>query len=255
MLAVVRSGDRVYVLCGATKESTFFIMPKRRPLRSKGDVREVPRYSISEAAFYVRIPSTTLRAWTLGQDYTTGDGIHRTFNPLSQLADKRNKLLSFYNLVEAHILRSTTERDVPLRNIRKALDYVYQTIPGAHPLLTHTFETSGKDMFIQYLGQTINATKQGQQAMRQILDKYLTLIPRDASGLPLKVFPINSKRLAIDPLFSSGKPIVRDKGITASVLWGRKASGESIPDIARDYGLTDIEVQEAIEDYVWKVAA
>ena len=91
--------------------------------------------------------------------------------------------------------------------------------------------------------------------MREVLQKYLALIPRDVSGLPIKVFPIYSRRLAIDPLFSSGKPIVKDKGITASVLWGRRQSGESPSEIAHDYGLSEIEVREAIEDYEWKVAA
>jgi uncharacterized protein (DUF433 family) len=230
-------------------------MPRKHPLRTEGDVREFPRYSISEAAFYVRIPATTLHAWAQGQNYVTSTGLHRTFRPLIDLADKKNKLLSFYNLVEAHILRSTTERGVPFRNVRKALDYVQETIPGAHPLLTREFETSGKELFITHLGATINATAHGQTAMREILQEYLTLVPRDGFGLPLRVFPRNSKHLAIDPLFSSGKPIVRDRGITASVLWGRNKSGESEKEIAADYGLTELEVKEAIEEYEWKAAA
>ena len=179
----------------------------------------------------------------------------RTFKPLIALADPKNKLLSFYNLVEAHILRSTTERDMPFKNIRKALDYIHETIPGPHPLLSQNFETSGKELFIQHLGVTINASAYGQRVMREVLDKYLTLIPRDKYGLPAKVFPINSRHLAIDPLFSSGKPIVKDRGITASVVWGRSKSGESPFQIAEDYGLTETEVREAIEDYEWKAAA
>ena len=70
----------------------------------------------------------------------------------------------------------------------------------------------------------------------------------------MRVFPIESRRLAIDPLFSSGKLIVKDRGITASVLWGRNKSGESIREIAKDYGLEEIEVREAIDDYEWKKA-
>jgi uncharacterized protein (DUF433 family) len=171
------------------------------------------------------------------------------------LADRKNGLLSFFNLVEAHILRSIIERGVPLRNVRKALDYVREKIPGIHPLLTHKFETSGKEVFIQHLGETINATAHGQRVMREILEKYLKLVQRDAHGLPIRVFPINSKRLAIDPFFSSGKPIVKDRGITASVLWGRSKSGESIAQIAEDYGLPEIEAKEAIEEYEWRAAA
>ncbi|MGH9747133.1 MAG: DUF433 domain-containing protein [Candidatus Acidiferrales bacterium] len=221
----------------------------------RGDLREFPRYGISEAAFYIRIPATTLLAWTRGQDYRTKQGAHRTFEPLIELADPDNKFLSFYNLVEAHMLRSTTERGVPLKNVRKALEYIRETLPGKHPLLMHDFEVSGKEVFIQHLGDTVNATRYGQLAMRKILEKHLRRIVRDTHGLPLKVFPINSRRLVIDPQFSSGKPIVKGRGIVASVLSGRKKTGETIPEIARDYGLTKLEVKQAIEDYDWKVAA
>lgn len=231
-------------------------MPRRQLERTHGDVREFPRYSIPEAAFYVHIPVNTLRAWTIGQDYVTSTGRHRTFKPLIEVADKTKRLLSFYNLVEAHILRFTTEkRGIPFNNIRKALNFVQEKIPGKHPLLTHQFETSGKNLFLRYLGSTIDLTAQGQLVMRDILERYLALIPRDENGFPVRVFPIDSKRLAIDPLFSSGKPIVRDKGIMASVLWGRRKSGETVKQIARDYGLTDIEVREAVEDYEWNAAA
>lgn len=236
--------------------SPFFRMARKRPLRTTGDVRDFPRYSISEAAHYVRIPTTTLHAWTKGQDYKLKSGHHKTFKPLIHLADDKNGLLSFYNLVEAHILRFTTEeRNLPLQSVRKALDFVQEAFPGPHPLLTHDFETSGKELFITTLEETLNATAYGQSVMREILERYLELIPRDAEGLPKRVFPINSKRLAIDPYFSSGKPIVRDRGITASVLWGRSKSGENFAQIAGDYGMSEGEVKEAIEEYAWKVAA
>lgn len=224
-------------------------MARKHLTRMKGDVRDFPRYSISEAALYLRIPVSTLMAWTRGQDYVTG-GVRRTFKPLIDLADSEHKLLSFYNLAEAHILRSITEMEgVPLRNVRKALDYIREKIPGEHPLLSHDFEVFGKQVFIQHLGETISATRYGQVAMRKILEKYLRRITRDEAGMPIRVFPIHSKRIEIHPFFSSGKPVVRGKGIMVSVLSGRKNTGESIPEIAKDYGLTKLEVQEAIKDY------
>jgi uncharacterized protein (DUF433 family) len=255
---LLRLGDRVdAVYCVEPQmKRSFYRMSRKRLVRKEGDIREFARYSISEAAFYVRIPASTLLAWAKGQDYHLKSGHRRTFKPLIDLADKKNGLLSFYNLVEAHILRFTThERNLPLQSVRKALDFVQEAFPGPHPLLTHDFETSGKDLFITTLGATINATAYGQNAMREILLEYLERIPRDAVGLPARVFPINSKRLAIDPYFSSGKPIVRDRGITASVLWGRHKSGENFTQIGDDYGISPSEVKEAIEEYEWKVAA
>jgi uncharacterized protein (DUF433 family) len=223
-----------------------------------GEIREFPRYSIPEAAFYLRIPATTLRAWTLGQDYTTARGVHRRFKPVIDLADKHNKLLSFYNLAEAHILRFVTEiKGLRLEDVRGALDYVHRIIPGDHPLLTRQFEVSGKELFLRHLGGTLTVTAphQGQYAARELLEQYLALLPRDIKGMPNKILPIRSRRLEIDPRFSSGKPIVKDKGIAASILWGRSESGETVSEIARDYGLTEIEAREAIEDYEGKAAA
>ena len=227
-------------------------MARKRLIRNKGDVREFPRYSIAKAALYIRVPASTLNAWTRGQDYMTAQGIHRTFDTVIELADPENKLLSFYNLVEAHILRSTTKKGIPLGNVRKSLQYIRENISGEHPLLSHDFEVSGKEMFIRRLGQTINATRQGQLAMRKILEKYLKRVTRDATGFPIQVFPIHSRQLAIHPLISSGKPIVKGKGIAASVLWARERTGELIPEIAKDYGLTQVEVTQAIQDYAWK---
>lgn len=229
-------------------------MARKHLVRWRGDVREFARYSISEAALYIRVPRTTLAAWTVGQDYTTSTSIHRTFQPLIKLADPENRLLSFFNLVEAHVLRSTIEKGIPLRSLRNALDYIHETIPGEHPLLSLDFEISGKDLFVRHLGLTICATKRGQIAMRKILEKYLRRVVRDAKGLPIQIFPIHSRRLAIHPLISSGKPIVKGKGIVASVLWGRQKTGEPIPQIAADYGLTQREVKEAIQDYEWRAA-
>lgn len=223
-------------------------MARKHITRFGGDVREHPRYGIEEAAAYLRIPHTTLLAWTRGQNYVTRDGRHKVFQPVIELADSKHKLLSFYNLVEAHVLRATTERGVPLPNVRKALEYLREQFPSQHPLLVHDFETSGREVFIRKLGQTVNATRHGQIAMRQILKKYLKKIRRDRFGMPTEITPIHAHRLAIDIGISSGRPVVRGTGIVASVLRDRKQAGESIPELARDYGLKPIEVQQAIQE-------
>jgi hypothetical protein len=49
--------------------------------------------------------------------------------------------------------------------------------------------------------------------MRDILEEYLERIERDEIGRPRQVIPIYSKRIAINPLVSSGKPTVKGTGI------------------------------------------
>lgn len=216
-----------------------------------GDIREHPRYSLNEAARYLRIPLSTLRAWTKGQNYRSAKtGKAHRFVPLIDMADSRGGLLSFYNLAEAHILRATRDRKVPLANVRSAIRYVREAILNdAHPLLTQEFLTSGKDLFIQHLGTTINATKYGQMAMRSVLERYLERIARDNAGMPIQIRPAKTKYIAIDPAYSSGQLVVRGTRIMAGVLAARKNDGESYASLIRDYGLTKTQIEQAINEY------
>lgn len=232
-----------------TAVGIWWVMAHKKLLRLSGDVREHPRYSIEEAADYLHVPPSTMKAWIRGQRYRS-NGHLKVFLAVIQPADPRNKLLSFYNLAEAHILRATRERNVPLRNVRAAIHYLRSQNPhDPHPILSVQFATFGKQVFIDHLGQIVNATRHGQLGMREILDKYLERIERDDVGKPRQVFPIYSSRIAINPLMSSGRPIVKGTGIMVSVLIDRANAGESIPELAKDYGFRPVEVEEAIQEY------
>jgi len=63
--------------------------------KMKKDIRYTPCYSVSEAAFYLRLPVSTLRAWV---------GRQRGFEPLIAIAQDKPPSLSFVNLVEAYVL-------------------------------------------------------------------------------------------------------------------------------------------------------
>src|ERR1035441_10271208 len=176
-------------------------MARKKIIRMGGDVREHPQYSVEDVARYLHIPLSTMAAWCRGQHWTVGrTGKKRHFEPLIKPANPDKGLLSFYNLAEAHVLRATQDKKVPLQNVRRALDYIRAAIPtSAHPLLSHEFMTYGKSVFIEHLGSTINATRYGQTAMRVLLDEYLERIDRDAFGMPIQVYPMSTKVLSINP--------------------------------------------------------
>src|SRR4051812_4036299 len=85
--------------------------------------RDVPAYTLAEAARYVRLPVATLRSWVLGRQYPTAEG-HTNFPPLIRPASSRPPWLSFSNLIEAHVLRSLrSDHGVPVKELRRALSY------------------------------------------------------------------------------------------------------------------------------------
>jgi hypothetical protein len=69
------------------------------------DPRDIPTYSIGDVARYLRIPSGTIRSWTVGRNYPTANGSCE-FKPLIKIRGFRPRILSFTNLVEIHVLRA-----------------------------------------------------------------------------------------------------------------------------------------------------
>jgi uncharacterized protein (DUF433 family) len=227
------------------------IMARKKIVRIGGDVREHPQYSLEEVSRYLHIPLSTMKAWCRGQHYTEGrTGRLRHFHQLIKPADPHLGLLSFYNLAEAHILRATRDKKVPLPNVRRALDFVRSYFPAcAHSLLSYDFSVSGKEMFIEHLGKTINATLFGQEAMRELLEQYLERIDRDNLGMPIQIYPMNTETLAINPTIASGQPVVKGTRVMAAVLVARRNAGESYRDLIRDYSLTRSQIEQAITEY------
>jgi len=224
----------------------------KKNLQAKSDIREVPSYTLQEAAHYLRIPLTTLRSWIRGRRYPVKEG-QRDFKPLIATAD-RSSMLSFFNLVEAHVL-SAIRKDhrVPLVSVRKALDYLDRKYPSKHPLADHLFETDGMDLFVREYGHLENISKDGQLAMEKLLHAYLRRIERDPSGLPIKLYPFTRKRqleeprtVVIDPTISFGRPVLSGTGIPTQVIAERYKAGESIRELAEDYGLPPSQIEEAI---------
>jgi uncharacterized protein (DUF433 family) len=236
------------------------IKAKTFDVHSEQDPRNLPAYGIVEAARYLRIPLETLRSWVRGRFYPTREG-KRKFQPIIHLPDKKLPLLSFTNLIEAHILDSVRyKHKVPFDSVRRTVKYLEDISGSKHPLSEHWFLTDGKDLFIEKAESLINASRDGQLAMREILEIYLQRVERDPQGVARRLFPFLSKRhellqrqieqepklVVIDPMVSFGKPVLTGTGIPTSIIAERFYAGESIRELAADYGRQEAEIEEAI---------
>ncbi len=217
------------------------------------DPRELPAYSIPEAAHYLRIPLGTLRSWVLGRYYPTEAG-PRFFEPIIGLPEPGRGVLSFINLVEAHVLAAIRRKhSVPLPKVRQALRYIEKQFPSTHPLADHWFQTDGLNLFVQKWGQLINISQHGQLVIRRLLEAHLQRIERDPHGLPTRLYPFTRKLepqepkvVVIDPFVSFGRPVLAGTGIPTAVIAERYKAGESIDELAGDYGYQRLGIEEAI---------
>jgi uncharacterized protein (DUF433 family) len=217
------------------------------------DLREMPAYGIPEAAGYLRLPVSTLRAWLLGQRYRVGDQ-PKFFKPVIDIADRKERQLSFINLVEAFVLAGIRrEHEIPLPKVRKAVDYLRRTFNTTRPLAHEQFETDGIDLFVEKMGALIGATQEGQIQMRDIIRDRLERVHRDPKGVPEKIVLFSARRektesadVVIDPRLSFGRPVLDRFGVRTAILAERFDAGDDIDVLAREYSAPPEAIQNAI---------
>jgi uncharacterized protein (DUF433 family) len=222
---------------------------------------DVPTYSLSEAAHYLRLPVATIRSWAIGRQYPTQFGA-ADFRPLIDIADPHGRLLSFRNLGELHVLGSIRHvHQVKLPAVRQAIEYLRNRFQSNHPLLERAMLTDGKDLFIEQYENLVNISQDGQMAMRQIMAVYLKRIEWDRHGIPVRLFPFTRDRykespiiISIDPKIRFGKPCISGTRIPTAIIAERHQAGDSIVLLADDYGRKAEEIEEAIR-YEGRIAS
>jgi len=220
--------------------------------RSESSYRDAPAYTVAEAGHYLKLPRATLRSWVLGRAYPTADGPGRS-SPLIRPATARPTLLSFSNLIEAHVLRSLrTEHGVSVKLLRRALDYAQAKMGIDRLLLRQELRAEGGKIFLDRYGELIELSASGQLAMRRLLEEHLKRIDWDESRFPVRLYPFVSavtpsqeRPIAIDPRISFGRPVVLSRSISTATIAERIDAGETVDDLAADYNLAVAEIEQA----------
>ena len=217
------------------------------------DVREQPAYTLAEAARYVRVAQATLRSWAVGRAYPTAAGARR-FPALIHPSARQPTLLSFNNLIEAHVLRSLrTEHGVPLKAVRQALRYAESELKIKRLLMRKDLATDAGQLFLDRYGELLNLSASGQLAMRRLFEEHLKRVDWDARQFPVRLYPFvmtdgpgRERSIAIDPKVAFGRPIVVSAGVSTRAIADRIDAGESVRELAVDYGMSEREVEQAI---------
>lgn len=211
-----------------------------------GALRRTPAYLFVEAAHYLNLPVSTLRAWCLGQG---------RFRNVIRLDGGKGDGLSFLNLVEAHILKAIRRtHGVSLPKVRKAVQYVASELDIERPLANARFKTDGIDLFVDQLGRLLNVSRDGQVEMGELLRNHLQRVEWDAAGIPVKLYPFMRKLASADapapveinPGVAFGRPVLTGKGVPTAILADRFKAGDSLAMLAGDYDTSTAEIEEAI---------
>lgn len=218
------------------------------------ELRRTPAYPFVEAAHYLNLPKSTLRAWCVGTTYVH-QGEKRKFQPIIQLDGDKTEGLSFLNLVEAHVLAAIRRRHkIPLPKVREAIQFISKELKIERPLAHAKFQTDGVDLLVEQIDRLVNVSRQGQLEMASLLRTYLKRIERDPSGVPVKLFPFTRREAAddapapveIDPRLSFGRPVLVGRAVPTAVLADRFKAGDGLKELSEDYDVSTEAIEEAI---------
>lgn len=95
------------------------------------DPREIPLYTLPQAAHYLKIPFVTLKSWVKGREYVVNKGHQlKFFKPVITLPSKNLPRLSFINLVESYVLNGIRRvENIPFYKVRQAVEYLKKNLP------------------------------------------------------------------------------------------------------------------------------
>lgn len=217
------------------------------------DIRSRPAYSVAEAARYLNMAPAMLRSWIVGRPYSKGAGAAH-FCRLIQPAGSRPSMLSFWNLIEAHVLRSLrTDHGVKRDALCRAIRYVQQSLKIERLLLNSELRKDAGKLLLDRYGQLIDLSASGHVAMRRVFDKTLARVEWDERKFAVRLFPVTAtdvigaaRPIAIDARVAFGRPVLAQKGITTGAIVERMDAGESVTDLAQDYDLSTEEIMEAV---------
>lgn len=206
--------------------------------------RDLPAYSIVEAARLVCVPATTLRSWV------SSDLIARPRG-----SDQARPGLSFSNVVEAHVLTAIRRKHlVPLDRIRSALRFMRERLGVPRPLITEKFKTDGVDLFLDYAGRLVNVSRSGQVEMRELIEIYLSRVEWDADGIAARLYPLTRadaaveqpRIIVIDPRRGFGRPVLAGTGVPVEAIASRYRAGDAIDAIALDFCVSREMIEDAL---------
>jgi len=246
------------VLTAETFDRIFGIVVKGKPARrANEDARELPTYTIPEAAIYLGIPERTLRSWYLGDK--------AIFRPPFFVGEI--PLLSFRDLVDSHIVQAARVfHKVPMRRIRAALE-VTQQQGSLHPL-----QDEGIRVFARQIvhvepgrgrrkGRITNLSQYGQAGIPEVINLFTRRIVKDTKGAPIGLHPwrfwehdARRRPVAIYPDVMSGRLVVAGTRIPVAQLQAEALAGKTPKKLAQDYRLTVTRVKEALSHLDTKAA-
>lgn len=214
-------------------------------------ILERPLYSISQAARFLFVPPASLRRWLEG--YKAGDEI---IPPVIRPIATGSNDVTWAEFVEAGFLREYRSRRVSLQRMRPFIEAMRVEAGVPFPLAHFKPMIDPKRDLMVWLKQiqddvqlddalsVVNVVT-GELAFGKPMEQFLDKVDFE-DQVAVRMYPLGRTRssVVIDPQVSFGIPQIA--GVRAELIAEAIATGDRPESIARIYGLTLDQVDDAI---------
>ncbi len=208
------------------------------------DVRVAsPIASRGEVSHLVQVPPQRLTSW-----------MHPTRNrrPLVHSMERNGRLtIPLVGIAEAASLRGLRDLGLSMQQARRAAEFVRDTYANEYALASPKLVTDGTDAFFED-DKGLVRVRDRQGAIKEVLKDHLRPLILDSNGFveAFRVEEFTSSMVTIDPRFNAGRMSFVRNRVPLFAVAGALKAGESVEDIADDFGLQEgeaLEVERLLE--------
>jgi uncharacterized protein (DUF433 family) len=207
-----------------------------------------PIFTLRETAGYLDIPKSTVQWWARPPDGK---------QPLITCFPRqgRQATVPFIGFAEAFVLSAFRRAGVPLQRIRPAVEELSATIGIEHALASKRLYTDGAEVLYDYAVESdegelleLVVVRTQQHQFSEVVSDYLQRIDYAGDGWATSVhLPTYGRaEVIVDPKIAFGLPLVAHGGARVEDLVDRFQAGDSVADIADDFGVPAEEVEDVI---------
>ncbi|HUU60945.1 MAG TPA: DUF433 domain-containing protein [Acidimicrobiia bacterium] len=226
----------------------------RKPSPAALDLRFCrPLYTPGEAARFLSVPESTLRTWAGGYERRHPSRRPTVSGPiLTTLPGNHGVRIPFVGLVEGMVAAGFRSAGVSMQHIRRALSLLQEELGIEHALASQKLYTDGAAILYDFARieaeDLLTVVVTGQRVFTGAIKQYLERIhyapDRWADRL---VLPITSRQLVeVDPTRAFGRPVFVKGGARMEDVLGRFRAGEPLADVAHDFDLDPLDVEDVI---------
>lgn len=206
-----------------------------------------PLYSFAEADRLARVSSGTSKRWVKGYWYWDESGEERIARPPITSPGER-RAVSFFDLIGVVAIREMRKARLSLPQIRKVVNYCQRELSVEYPLVTESFKTDGRQIFIEaedgFLLDVLH--HRGAQVWAEALDPFLRTIDYQQE-LARRWWPLGREmNVVVDPDYGFGLPVISGSGVRTEIIAERFRAGDGSVEIAEDFGVRVAEVEDAL---------